>query len=231
MDEGTAGEGKEWLGRLAFGVGDAIEAVLVDRVTDALREIGLQLGRGDGDAVEDEDQVEAILVVRRITDLADDAEPIGVVAGDDVGVHRQSGFELGETQLLLHAQDVDPVAEDVQRPGSVERIPQPLEQCRPGRGTVILRQRLPGLRLRLLDPGEHIRRKEGKLPVVGLRFTAVVQPAIGSQLLADLVFQLDLFVEAHAVIRSGQSVGCWVSWAAGLFCRGVRRTTGYLETS
>jgi hypothetical protein len=41
-------------GDLPAGAGKAVEAVLVHRVVHALREVGLELGRGDGDAVEEQ---------------------------------------------------------------------------------------------------------------------------------------------------------------------------------
>ena len=47
MDDSAAGEVQQWLGGLPFRAGVTVEAVLVDGVLDALRELGLQFGCGD----------------------------------------------------------------------------------------------------------------------------------------------------------------------------------------
>ena len=58
--------------------------------------VGLQFGGGDRQAVEEENEVDAILVVQGIVDLPHDAKAVGGVAGEDVGVHAERGLELGE---------------------------------------------------------------------------------------------------------------------------------------
>ncbi len=81
---------------MAFGPRVAVEAVLIDRVLNGLREVAFQFAGGDRDAVEEQDEVEGVFVVNRIPDLADYAQPVGAVTREDVGVHRQGGFELCE---------------------------------------------------------------------------------------------------------------------------------------
>jgi hypothetical protein len=100
VDQRPVGEGEQRLGSLALGVREAVEAVLVDGVVDALREVGLELDGSDRQAVEEEDHVDAVLVVQRVADLADDAEAVGLVAREDVGVDPQGGLELGELDRL-----------------------------------------------------------------------------------------------------------------------------------
>ena len=100
MHQRAAGEGQQRLGGLALGAGEAVEAILVDRVVDALREVGLQLDRGHRQAVEEQHQVDAVLVVQRVAHLPHDAQPVGGVAGEDVGVHGQRRLELRQRQRL-----------------------------------------------------------------------------------------------------------------------------------
>jgi len=69
VDEGTAGEGEERLRRLPLRLRIAVVAILVDCVAHALGEVGLQFRRRHGDAVEEEDEVDAVLVVERVTHL------------------------------------------------------------------------------------------------------------------------------------------------------------------
>ena len=60
----AAREVQQWLGkRLALGFGQAVKAVLVHRRVDVLREVGLELGCGHRDAVEEQHQVDDVVVV------------------------------------------------------------------------------------------------------------------------------------------------------------------------
>ena len=161
------GKLKQRLGVLALRLRVAVEAVLVDRVLDALGEVGLQLDRRDRQAVEEEDQVERILVGLRIVNLPHDAQAVGGVAGEDVGVHRQRRLELGQRERLPQADDVDAVAQHFERAAIVELLADAVEQDALRRRAVRLGQRLPGLGLRRFDPGDEIRREEGAGAVVG----------------------------------------------------------------
>ena len=71
------GKGQQRLGVLALRLRVAVEAILVDRVLNALREVGLQLGGRDRHAVEEQHQVDAVLVRGRIAHLPHDAQPVG----------------------------------------------------------------------------------------------------------------------------------------------------------
>jgi hypothetical protein len=53
------------------------------------------VGRRHRQTVQEQHQVDAVLVMNRVPHLADDAQAVGGVAGQDVGVDRQRGFELG----------------------------------------------------------------------------------------------------------------------------------------
>jgi hypothetical protein len=50
-----------------------IKPILIHGIVDPLREVGLQLGGGDGDAVQEQYEVDGVLVVCRVVDLPDDA--------------------------------------------------------------------------------------------------------------------------------------------------------------
>jgi hypothetical protein len=99
---------------MSFRLRIAILFVLIDSIVDALSIIGLDFDGGDRDTVEEQNQVDAILVEKRVTHLANDSQPIGSVSLHDIGVHRESRFELGHTKRLLHPQHVKPVTDHVQ---------------------------------------------------------------------------------------------------------------------
>ena len=197
MDQGAAGEREERLGGLAFGAGMAVKAVLVNGVADALGEIGLQLGGGDGDAVEEEDEVEAVLVVLGIVDLAHHPETVGGVAGEDVGIDGQGGLELGHQQGLLEAEQLDAVAEHIEGAALVELVAQAGQENFAGLGAVVLGQDFPGVRLGGLHPGEDIGREERPRPVVAGGVALGIEPAVSGEVLADLGLEGDFFMGGH----------------------------------
>ena len=100
MNQRPVGKGEQRLGGLALGPWMAIEAILVDRVADALREVGLELGRRHRQTVQEQHQVDAVLVVQRVPHLPHDPQAVGGVASQDVGVDGQGGLELSQRQLL-----------------------------------------------------------------------------------------------------------------------------------
>ena len=114
------GKRQQRLGGLPFGLRLAVEAVLVDRVVDALGEVGLQLDRGHRQAVEEQHEVDAVLVVQRVAHLPHDAQAVGGVAGEDVRVHRQRRLELRQLQRLPQAEQLDAVPQHVERAALVE---------------------------------------------------------------------------------------------------------------
>lgn len=69
VHERAARKRQERLGALSLRRGQAVEPVLIDRVVDRLREVGLQFSRCDRDAVEEQDEVQAILVLDRVSQL------------------------------------------------------------------------------------------------------------------------------------------------------------------
>ncbi len=199
MHQRPAREGQQRLGGLALGLGVAVEAVLVDGVADALGEVGLQFRRGHRQAVEEQHEVDAVLVVQRVAHLPHHAQAVGGVAGEDVGVDGQRRLELGQLQRLLQAEQFDAVAQHVQRAALVELIAQAVQQRFGGLRAVVLGQGLPSLRLGGLHPGQHVGREQCPRPVVARGVALGVEPAVGGQVLADLGLEADFLVQAHGV--------------------------------
>jgi hypothetical protein len=64
-------------------------------------------------------------------------------------------------------------------------------------GAMVLDEGLPGLGLSPLDPGENVVGEEGPSPVVAARIPFDVDPAVGTEVLADLLLEGEFFVDAH----------------------------------
>src|SRR5699024_2036414 len=90
--------------------------VLVFGVVDVLPGQGvLQLGGGDGDAVDEQSQVQRpslAVVPGGVTQLSGEAEPVGVVVGEGVLGNGVGGLEVGESELQPF--DGDAFAKDVE---------------------------------------------------------------------------------------------------------------------
>ena len=139
-----AGERQQRLGGLALGLGQPVEAVLVDRVADALGEVGLQLDRRHRQAVQEQHQVDAVLVVQRVAHLPHHAQPVGGVAGQDVGVDGQRRLELRPASAAAcRPEQLDAVAQHVQRAALVELVAQAGQQRLAGLRAVVLRRASP----------------------------------------------------------------------------------------
>ena len=112
MHQCTAGEREQRLRVLAFGVGYSVEAILVNRIVNVLGEVGFQFDRGHGDAVEEKNQVDAVFVVQRVTNLPHHPQSVVVVSPHDVGVHGQGGLELGHLHFRAKTQHIEPLPQD-----------------------------------------------------------------------------------------------------------------------
>ena len=69
---------------------------------------------------------------------------------------------------------------------------------------VVLDERLPRLGLRGLHPRQHVVGEQRPRPVVLRRVAVGVQPAVGGEVLADVVLEVDFLVQAHAASGCGQ---------------------------
>ena len=55
-------------------------------ICDALGVVGFEFNGGNRNAVEEEDEIDAVFVVQRVAHLTDHAQAVGVVAGQDFWV-------------------------------------------------------------------------------------------------------------------------------------------------
>ena len=179
-----------------------VEAILVDGVVDALGEIGLEFDRGHRKAVEEQHEVETVLVRGRIAYLPHHPEPVGGIAGEDVGVHGQGRLELGQHNGLAQPDQFDAVAQHIEGAAIIELLADAIQQDDLGTCSVILGERLPGGWLRRLHPRSKIRRKHSTRPVVEGRITLRVEPAFRGKMAANLVLEAGLLVQVHAATTS-----------------------------
>ena len=112
MNERAPLEGEQGLGLVGLGVfGEARLLVLLDGVLDRLLELALQLHRDDGDAVQEEHEVDAPRLglgaglcevglggVGAVDQLGHHAQDIALVHGLRLGVQAMIGLELAELE-------------------------------------------------------------------------------------------------------------------------------------
>jgi hypothetical protein len=128
MDEGAIRERQQWFGAyLSLRARMTVETVLIDGVLDRLGEVGFEFRRGDRNPVEEQAEIEGVFGVERVAQLAHHAQPVGGVAGEQIGIHRQGGFELGQGEGVAQAEQFDAVAQHVEGAALVEGGPQPVE--------------------------------------------------------------------------------------------------------
>ncbi len=197
VHEGAAGEAEQRFGGVALRLRRPVETVLVNGVADALGEVSLELDGRDGDSVEEQHQVDRVLVVERVPHLTHHAQAVGLVAGEDVWVHAERGLELGQLDRVLHAHQLDAVAQDIEGAALVELGSEAVEERLFGLAPVVLRERLPGLRLSGLHPGCDVGWVQRASAVVVLRILRREEPVVNLQVRADLVLEVDLFVQRH----------------------------------
>ena len=108
---------------------------------------------------------------------------------------------------MAQAQQLDAVAQHVQRAAVVQALAQPIEQGVFGGGAVVLAPRRPGGGLRGLHPGQHVGGEEGAGAVVCRDVAFGMQPTRSGQVGADFVFEVDLAVQCHGKKRASNSAG------------------------
>ena len=175
-------------GGFALGLGNPVEAVLVDGLVDVLREVGLDLGSGHRDAVQEQHQIDDVVVVG--ANLAQHAQAVGGVPGLQLGVHAQSGPELGHAQRGFQTQHVEAVAQHFKGSSVIQGFAQAVEKDGFGGAGVVLGDGFPGLGLGGLQPGDQVCGVEGARGVVaaGIAFRARcrIEPAMGTEVVADV---------------------------------------------
>jgi hypothetical protein len=195
VHQGPAGKGEQRLGGVSLGTGQAVEAILIDGVVHALGEIGLQIDGGDRNAVEEQPQVDAVFIVKGILHLPDHAQPVDRVAGENLGVDSQRGFEFGQLERLPQTEQLYPLAKHVEGAPLIELVAQAAQQGFGGPSAVVLLKGLPGLWLGDLHPREHVRWENRPCPVVVGGIALGVQPAVRPEVLANLDLEIDFPVQ------------------------------------
>jgi hypothetical protein len=163
----AAAVGEEGLPRVA------VPHVLAGRVLDRLaRQRVLQLGGEDRDPVEAEDQVEALLGLLAVMELAHDGEKVGRVQAPRLLVQPAHG--PGVRQPEGAARVLDPVPENVERPATPNLGGQAVEEALLHLAPVVLLEPRPGLRLGGQDEVEGVAGDEAQAAVVLLGLPPVV---------------------------------------------------------
>ena len=128
--------------------------------------------------------------------------------GLNFGVNGQGGFELRQAQRLAQTHQLNAVAQHVQRAALVQLLAQAVKQHICCGCTIIFLQGFPGLGLRGLQPGQHVWRVQGARAVVVLSVAFFIQPAVCAQVLANVVFKVDFFVQAHGRVGCCRKFDC-----------------------
>ena len=94
------------------------------------------------------------------------------------GLIGECGFELGQLQRGLEAQQLHAVAQYIQRVALVQLVAQAGQQGLIGFGAVVLGNRFPGLGLRGLHPSQHTGGKDSAGAVIasGITFGITASP-------------------------------------------------------
>ncbi len=117
-------------------------AVLLDRVAKGLAGEGvLQLGGGDGKAIEAQKDVDGLLVLQAEMNLAGDGEAVGLVELCGFGIEAAGGSEVREMEGL--AEEIEAVAEHVERAAGIERESEFSEERFGGIGAIVGGDGLP----------------------------------------------------------------------------------------
>ena len=153
--------------------GVAVLAVLADGVADILAVEGvLELGREDGDAVEEEREVKALLVVLAEAELPHDREEVGGVQAPQLFVEAARGAEVREPELA--ARVLDAVAQDVEGAAAGDLAREAGEEARLDVGAVVLLELAPLLGLGGEEEVDDIGRDQAERTVVVVRAAPVV---------------------------------------------------------
>ena len=147
MDEGTLFEEEDLFAGVAIGL------VLMFGVLHRLRcELILELGGGDGDAADAENEIERLMMPGAVMKLAGNGEAVGVVILFRVGIHSVGGTEESESEIL--AEEIDSVTEDIERAAGIHGAAGFFEEDGIGGFAVIVRDDLPLGGLCFTDEGK-----------------------------------------------------------------------------
>ncbi|MBV6522209.1 MAG: hypothetical protein MNPFHGCM_02355 [Gemmatimonadaceae bacterium] len=165
----AAAIGQERLARVAVGL------VLPDRVLDVLPgERVLEFGGKDRHPVQEEHEVEALLVLRAVAELAHHGEEVRRVQAPRLLVEPARGAEPGEPELAARVPEAVP--QHIQRAAPLDLGGEALEELLPHRRAVVLFELPPLLRLRGEHEVDHVVRQEAERAVVVFGAPPAVAP-------------------------------------------------------
>ncbi len=200
VDQRPALEGEKRLG----GLGDwvprrAVVLVLPDGVVDRLCEVGLQFGGGDREAVDEEDEVDAVIVVLAVAHLSHDAAADLLITLQGCRVEALRRAELAEVKAGVDVLEAAP--QSAERPLLVEHLDQPLEHGLLRARAVHLLELGELSRLGVRKPAEHVLRVESSLAVVAPR--VALEPAVVGQMGDEFRLEGALQVLGHDAVPAG----------------------------
>ena len=141
--------------------GVAVLPVLPDGVLDVLAvERILELCREDGDAVQEDCEVQAVLALLAVAQLAHDREEVGRVQALQLLVESARRPEVGQPEPAAHV--LHAVAQHVERSPPADLAREPPQEARLHLRTVVLPQPLPLLRLGGQQEVDHVARNQAE---------------------------------------------------------------------
>ena len=158
-----------------------VEFVLADGVLHVLSVEGvLEFRREDGDAVEEEGEVDALFVLLAEAELADHREEVGPVQALQFLVEPARRPEVREAELA--ARVLDAVAQHVERSPAGDLAREPAQEARLHVGAVVLREFRPLFRLGGQQEVENVGSNQAELAVVvlGAAFLVAARHRLGA---------------------------------------------------
>jgi len=142
-----------------------------------------------GKPVDEQDEVDALLVVERVVQLPDDGQTVLLVELDQRRILVVRRLELAQAELGVHV--LEAVPQQVQRAVGVQLLCHPLDEHRLRLAVMPLLELGPFGRLGLLYISKQVLGKDGLGPVVGRGILQMREhaPARGGHLGAELVFE------------------------------------------
>ena len=201
MHQRAALEGQQRLGLARQRVFHrAVVAVLALGVFHALLELAFQLQRGDGDAVDEQHQIQtrvvlALAVVGGIRHLRHHAQAVALVALEGVRVHAVVGLEA--TRLDLHPRQLEAMAQYIQGAVLLQLAHQLLHQRGFRVVGVGLGELVPALRPGLLEVTEKVLGIQRRAPVIAAGRAG--EPALGDHGGDDVLLELRFLAVRHLV--------------------------------
>ena len=169
----------------------AVELVLGDGICSILtRELALQLHGDNRDAVQEQDDIDAVLILERVMELAGTVEDIGLILDDRRRI--ETGLRFPENRTELDAAIGKTVAEHVQEGGHFHLPVETFNDFILTVATVNLLISLPLGGLARFDERDECRAIEGEFAVKG-EGVAFLVASVSDQIFFDILFEAFFF--------------------------------------